>query len=108
MKDDLLKIISFYGVFPQLKHFNEEAYELIEAIINYEYQYDACEVIGCKEYHIEKEKEHIAEEIADCMVMIHQFIEYYKIDNNDISNIMQRKIDRQLERIKNEKDNNNV
>ena len=32
MKDDLLKIISTYGVLPQLKQFNEEAYELIEAI----------------------------------------------------------------------------
>lgn len=50
---------------------------------------------------------HIAEEIADCMVMINQFIEYYKIDNNDVCNIMQRKVDRQLERIENEKDNKN-
>ena len=33
MKDDLLKIISFYGVLPQLKHFNSEVFELNEAII---------------------------------------------------------------------------
>ena len=99
MKDDLLKIISFYGVLPQLKHFNEEAYELIEAIRNYEYQYDACEVIGCKEYHIEKEKEHIAEEIADCYVMLNQFQLYYEIENKQIDETMKFKIDRQLERI---------
>lgn len=105
MKDDLLKIISFYGVLPQLKHFNEEAYELIEAIRNYEYQYDACEVIGCKEYHIEKEKEHIAEEIADCYVMLNQFQLYYGIENKQIEETMKFKIDRQLERIENEKDN---
>ena len=95
MKENLLKIINHYGVLLQLKQFN------------YEYQYDACEVIGCKEHHIEKEKEHIAEEIADCMVMIHQFIEYYEIDNNDVCDIMQRKVDRQLERLNNEKDNKN-
>lgn len=107
MKEDLLKIINNYGVLSQLRQFNEESYELIEAIRNYEYQYDACEVIGCKEHHIEKEKEHLIEEIADCMVMIHQFIEYYEIDNNDVCNIMQRKINRQLERLNNEKNNEN-
>ena len=99
MKDDLLKIISFYGVLPQLKHFNEEAYELIEAIRNYEYQYDACEAIGWKEYHIEKEKEHIAEEIADCYVMLNQFQLYYGIENKQIEETMKFKIDRQLKRI---------
>lgn len=107
MKDDLLKIISTYGVLPQLKQFNEEAYELIEAIRNYEYQYDACEVIGCKEYHIEKEKEHIAEEIADVLNMVEQFMCYYDIDIRDVIEIKHQKINRQLERIKNEKDNKN-
>ena len=108
MKENLLKIINHYGVLSQLKQFNEEAYELIEAIRNYEYQYDACEVIGCKEYHIEKEKEHIAEEIADCYVMLNQFQLYYGIENKQIEETMKFKIDRQLERIKNEKYNNNV
>lgn len=102
MKDDLLKIISTYGVLSQLKQFNEEAYELIEAIRNYEYQYDACEVIGCKEYHIEKEKEHITEEIADCYVMLNQFQLYYGIENKQIEETMKFKIDRQLERINKE------
>ena len=100
MKEDLLKIINHYGVLSQLKQFNEEAYELIEAIRNYEYQYDACEVIGCKEYHIEKEKEHIAEEIADCYVMLNQFQLYYGIENKQIEETMKFKIDRQLERMK--------
>lgn len=108
MKDDLLKIISFYGVLPQLNKFNEEAYELIEAIINYEYQYDACEVIGCKEYHIEKEKEHIVEEIADVLNMVEQFMCYYDIDIKDVIEIKHQKVNRQLERIENEKDNNNL
>ena len=102
MKENLLKIIKHYGVLPQLKYFQSEVFELNEAIIKKETEYQFCETT------VKKDREnlkHIAEEIADCMVMIHQFIEYYKIDNNDICNIMQRKIDRQLERIKNEKDN---
>ena len=107
MKENLLKIINHYGVLPQLKQFNEEAYELIEAIRNYEYQYDACEVIGCKEHHIEKEKEHIAEEIADVLNMVEQFMCYYDIDIKDVIEIKHKKINRQLERIENEKDNKN-
>ena len=44
-------------------------------------------------------KRHIAEEIADCLVLINQFIEYYKIDNNDVAKIMQEKTNRTLDRI---------
>ncbi len=102
MKKNLLQIINHYGVLPQLKQFNEEAYELIEAIRNYEYQYDACEVIGCKEYHIDKEKEHIAEEIADVLNMVEQFMCYYDIDIQDVIEIKHQKINRQLERINKE------
>ena len=102
MKENLLQIINHYGVLSQLKQFNEEAYELIEAIRNYEYQYDACEVIGCKEYHIEKEKEHIAEEIADVLNMVEQFMCCYDIDIKDVIEIKHQKINRQLERINKE------
>lgn len=102
MRKDLLKIIEHYGVMKQLKYFQSEVFELNEAIIEHEtakgiYQ-NAVEITRFK-------KEHIVEEIADCLVMIHQFIEYYKIDNNDVSNIMNQKIDRQLDRIRNEKEN---
>ena len=101
MKDDLLKIISFYGVLPQLKHFNSEIFELQEAIINHElkksveYEIPLTEIIGTKE--------HITEEIADVLVMLKQFQYYYGIEDKDIKKIMKFKIHRQLERIKNEK-----
>ncbi len=107
MKDDLLKIISFYGVFPQLKHFNSEVFELTEAIFQYDAQKQACENIGCSRIHIDKCKEHIAEEIADVMVMLEQFRLYYDISDMAVKDIMINKIERQLERINNEKDNNN-
>ena len=103
MKDDLLKIISFYGVLPQLKHFNSEVFELNEAIINAENN----RLIGISRKPSELAIEHIAEEIADCYVMLNQFQLYYGIENKQIEETMKFKIDRQLERIENEKDNKN-
>ena len=94
MKENLLKIINHYGVLPQLKKFNEEAYELIEAIIKHE-------ALGC-------EYKHIAEEIADVLNMVEQFMCYYDIDIQDVIEIKHHKINRQLERIENEKDNDNI
>ena len=52
---------------------------------------------------IEKElKKHIVEEIADVCVMLHQFVEHYKIKPFEIYWIMEQKVNRQLERINNE------
>lgn len=90
MKEDLLKIINHYGVMPQLKYFQSEVFELNESII--------------KEQCGEDDINHIAEEIADCEIFLRQFREYYNISENDIENIIKYKIDRQLERIENEKE----
>lgn len=101
MDKDLLKIIEFYGAMPQLKYLQSEVFELDEAIINHElkesveYEIPLSEIIGAKE--------HIAEEIADCLVMLMQFKEYYHIDGKQIMKIMKQKIDRQLDRIEKEK-----
>lgn len=101
MKDDLLKIISFYGVIPQLKYFQTEVFEMNEAIIRYE---ELNNHIGDLEVYdideTELKKEHIAEEIADITVMLKQFQYYYGITDEEIINNMQFKIKRQLERIK--------
>lgn len=105
MKDDLLKIISFYGVLPQLKQFNEEAYELIEAIIAKEIMYNSSDTTNSMDKF---NLEHIVEEIADVLNMVEQFMYYYDIDIKDVIEIKHQKINRQLERIENEKDNNNV
>ena len=100
MKEDLLKIIKKYGLGPQLKHFQSEVFELNEAIIRYdeaennyfEGRFDN----GCGM------KEHIAEEIADCCVMIGQFKNYYEITDEELEKICLFKIKRQLERIERE------
>lgn len=97
MKDRLLQIINHYRVMPQLKYFQSEVFELNEAIIKYENIPN-----GIYEYIKNEYKEHIAEEIADCMVMLKQFQYYYGITDEEIINNMQFKIKRQLERIENE------
>ena len=102
MKEDLLKIIQHYGVNAQQRQFAEEVFELQEAIYQYEAQKEACENIGCSTIHVDKCKEHIAEEIADVMVMLNQFKAYYDIPNETILVFMRGKVNRQLEKIKNE------
>ena len=93
MREDLLKIINHYGINAQQRKLAEEVFELQEAITAYENDYEGLYTYGT---------EHIAEEIADVMVLLLQFSEYYDLDIYDISKIMDNKIKRQLERIKNE------
>lgn len=97
MEEKLLKIIKHYGVIPQLKYFQSEVFELNEAIISCEYDDFSYYDEVCK-----SNKSHIAEEIADVMVMLEQFKFYYGIEDMDVKEIMIKKIDRQLERIKGE------
>lgn len=97
MDKDLLKIIEFCGVLPQLKYFQSEVFELNEAII-----YERATVKYGDERNDYKCIEHIIEELADVMVMLMQFKEYYNIDGNEIMKIMREKIDRQLGIIENE------
>lgn len=99
MEDKLLQIINHYGVNNQLRKFNEEAFELQEAIFYYEN--DEC---NCYDEVFKNNKKHITEELADVMVMLMQFKEYYNIDGKEIMNIIEYKIDRQLSRIAKEKE----
>ena len=98
MKQNLLAIINHYGVMSQLKYLQTEIFELNQAII--EYQYDEN-----KSYEIVEKmlKKHIEEEFADVMVMLEQIKAYYELDNDRIVDIMYQKIDRQLERIANDR-----
>ena len=99
MKSKVLKIINNYGVLPQLKYFQSEVFELVEAVINRElhWNYDT-EIQDIKPLD-----KHIAEEISDCFVMLKQFQYYYGIEDKEIEEVMKYKIDRQLDRIEKEK-----
>ena len=99
MKDKLLKIIKEYGLLPQLEYFQSEVWELNEAIINYQ---TARKSIYVQDF--DTLKKHITEEIADVLVMLYQFVEYYNIDQVELCKIMDFKIDRQLNRIKGDSD----
>lgn len=79
-------IFNKHGISNQLKKLSEEVFELQEAIIQYE------------EPRRYRDTFHIAEEFADVMVVLNQIKEVYKLDENEIKNIMKLKIDRQCER----------
>lgn len=98
MKEDLLKIINHYGVNHQQRKLNEEVFELQEAILNRQinWNYDT----GVQD--IKPFDEHITEELADVMVLIEQFKLYYGISSEEVANIFWQKVNRQLERIKKE------
>ena len=93
MEEKLLKIINHYGVNNQQRKFQEEVFELNEAIFEKE-------KIGA--YPGVEEIKHIAEEIADVLNMVEQFKLYYGITSEEITNIFWSKVDRQLERIEKE------
>lgn len=94
MKDKLLKIIKNYGVIPQLKYFQTEVFELNESII-----YERATSKYGDERNDYKCIKHIAEEIADCYVMLEQFRLYYGIPKENIKEVMEYKINRQIDRI---------
>lgn len=91
MNDKLKKIINTYGVTNQLKYFQSEVYEFTEAVLFEEFTTSSY-----------GETHHIAEELADCLVMLKQFQLYYCIKDEEIEEIMKFKIDRQIGRIEGE------
>ena len=103
MEEKLLRIIGKYGINNQLRKFNEEAFELEEAIINAEnynpLEEDTFTKMNC---NLKANVEHITEEIADVMVMLEQFKNYYDISSEEITKIFWSKVDRQLGRIEKE------
>lgn len=83
MENKLLTIFNTYGKSNQVKKLLEEIGELIETIIN-------------------EDKENMVKELADVMVMLEQFKLYYKITNEEITEIFWYKVDRQIGRIEKE------
>lgn len=93
MEEQLKKIINHYGISKQLKYIHSEYFELDEAIMKFnDSNYNSADFAI----------EHIAEELADVMVMLKQFQYYYYITDEQVENIMVQKIERQLKRIEEE------
>lgn len=88
-KDKLQMIADHYGIKKQLRQLAEECSELaVEA------SHSARKGTTVK----------IIEEIADVQIMIEQIIYLAKIDKCDIEDCINYKLDRQIKRIKEEKD----
>ena len=100
MKNELFKIIQHYGVNAQQRQLAEEVFELQEAITTHELKNSVSYEIPLTE--LIDTREHIAEEIADVTVMLKQFQYHYGIENEFILALIRGKVNRQLERIKNE------
>lgn len=81
MENNYLEIIKHYGVPNQRRKLMEEVYELEEALIEATYT------------------SHIAEEIADVLVLLRQFQYYYNISTQEIEKQVDYKVDRQLKRM---------
>ena len=86
MKNELLTIFNTYGKSHQVSKLLEEVGELIETIMN-------------------EDKENMVQEIADVMVLLEQFKNYYGISSEEITRIFWSKVYRQLDRIEKEEEN---
>ena len=87
---DLETICQHYGIRKQIKKLSEEVFELQEAVID-------------NEWDVDGNTDHIAEELADVMVLWEQIRLHYEVPIQVIQGIMKEKIERQLKRIENEK-----
>lgn len=102
MREDIKSIIDNYGVEKQLKHFQGEVFELSEAIIKHESK-NIIDTLSTDLFKkTPKSIENITEEIADIIVMLEQFRLHYDIPLNEIRDVFEKKVERQLERIQEE------
>ena len=95
MEEKLLQIINHYEINHQQRKLEEEVFELQEALIEYTCDFENDFYEQVEQGH----KEHITEEIADVMVLLRQFQCLFEIKDEDIHRIMQKKVNRQIERI---------
>lgn len=96
-----LDIINHFGYRNQMKKLNEEIYELLEAIDNYE---DASMEFNNNEdyYSMEEMKvfrDHIVEEMGDVLILLTEFIGRYDIEKYELDKWMDYKLERTLARI---------
>lgn len=85
------KVISKFGLENQIKKFNEESYELQEALIK------ANTLLLISD--IDDLRENITSEIADVLFLLIQFIDYFNIKDLDILDKLVYKSERTLDRM---------
>lgn len=95
-------IMNHFGLRSQMKKLNEECYEFLEAVDNYE---DLVCENECYDYPYTAEeldifRDHIVEELGDVLILLTQFIARYKISKEELDEWMDSKLDRTEYRIK--------
>lgn len=95
--ENITKVIKHYGVPNQQKKLAEEVYELQEAITTY---YNAKQ--SKRVCNFVKLKENVAEEIADVLFLLEQLRIECGVPTTYIKDILNYKVSRQIERIKDE------
>lgn len=97
-----LDIINHFGLRSQMKKLNEETYELLEAIDNYEDLIFENETTD-NSYTVEELnifRDHIVEEMSDVLILLSQFICKYDIKEHEVNTCMDYKLKRTEDRIK--------
>jgi len=91
-KKELKEIIDYFGESNQLyKKTNEELHELQSALFDLEYSQNS--------YDKRVNRQHVIEEMADCVVMFLQVAKILDFDIRDVKKIMDSKIERTIKRI---------
>ena len=98
----LLKIIRHFGLKNQIKKFAEEAFELQEALTVYSSNEFNEKNLNQEHALREEDRQHVVEELSDCLVLINQFAAYFNITDGELMDMMSSKIARTLNRIDDE------
>lgn len=90
-------IMNHFGVRNQMRKLNEECYEFIEAVDNYE---DVMNFINsASERDKELAREFVIEEMGDMLILLTQFIAKYDIKKEELDYTMDAKLQRTAQRI---------
>ena len=91
-----LDVIEYFGVRNQMKKLNEECFEFLEAVDNYEDElaFHLTDKVGEN-----MSRDHVIEEMGDILTILTQFIEKYEISQEELDPYMDFKLQRTLDRI---------
>ena len=91
-----LDVIEYFGVRNQMKKLNEECFEFLEAVDNYEDElaFHLTDRVGENML-----RDHVIEEMGDILTILTQFIEKYEISQEELDPYMDFKLQRTLDRI---------
>lgn len=92
-----LDIINHFGYRNQMKKLNEEVFEFLEAVDNYEDEL-AFHLVGDKVGE-NLLRDSVVEEMGDLLLLLTEFIAKYEISKEELDEVMDYKLERTLRRI---------